>query len=80
MRNKSKKEIGNEHPKVNIKNFTNEHAQRKYNAAYQSENEELNDIVATKISKFARGFIIPENSQKKKKKSISKSKLKKIKL
>jgi len=78
MKNKIKKEIGNEHPKVNIKNFANGHAQGKYNAAYQSENgEDLNDIVATKIGKFARGFIIPENSQNKKKKSISKPKLKK---
>lgn len=78
MRNKSKKEIGNEPPKANTKNFKNGHAVDKYNAAYQSEiPEELNDIVATKISRFARGFIIPENSQKKRKKGISKTKLRK---
>jgi hypothetical protein len=78
MRNKSKKEIGNEPPKINTENFTNGHALHKHNAAYQSEiPEELNDIVATKISRFARGFIIPENSQKKRKKGISKTKLRK---
>ena len=78
MRNKSKKEIGNEAAKLNTKNFTNGHALDKYNGAYQSEiPEDLNDIVATKINRFARGFVIPENSQKKRKKGISKTKLRK---
>lgn len=77
MKNKAKNEDSNEPTKVNTKNLTNRRAPRENHTAHESINQaESNDVVATKISRFARGFIIPENSMKKEK-DISKSKLKK---
>jgi len=69
MKNKSKKEDSNDPTRVNTKNLTNGRAPRQNHTTHESENKaESNDVVATKISRFARGFIIPDNSKKKRKK------------